>query len=71
MESALVIVDQSKPRWSSRRRLSLPPTSLARARPDHAGGVPERLARIRVLVPGTGLGRVGRLTGSSLWLHGR
>ena len=72
MENALVIVDQAGPLVELAATLELA-ADFARASKakTHAGGVRERLAGIRALVPGTGLGRVGRLARSGVWLPGR
>jgi hypothetical protein len=61
MENALVIIDQLEPPAELAATLELAADFAREEGEIHAGGVRERLARIRVLVPRTGFGRVGRL----------
>ena len=72
MENALVIVDQAGLPAELATTLELA-ADFARASKAKTtlAAYAERLARIRVLVPRTGLGRAGRLAGSGVWLPGR
>ena len=70
MENALVIVDQPGPPAQLEATLEL---AADFARASKAKTMLAAYAsdwRVRVLVPGTGLGRVGGLAGTGVWFPG-